>query len=260
MPTSIEPLNLTAQLKYRGRGNPPNSHPDSSIANCFPGLEFDFRAIWRFAFEGIRVHEAYNLVLEVHDPTLASHGVAANMTILSVDGDSVRVTVEGPTVPGGPTVQLRENNNLEWTNSLARIVEQHAGELVDVEFEGSTGPFVVSLRVRSLFERATVISEQAAPVGALTQGLCSPWQADYRECGCYYWAASRPDFVNAEQQDGETVGHNWMLKDRRDNNKAPMTDPATHDRIGDPSQISYEDLYRRWEQELKFQIGGADAE
>src|SRR5262249_9636119 len=48
--------NLTAQraqLAYRGRGNPPMSHPMSAISNCFPGLEFDFRNIWRRIFVGI---------------------------------------------------------------------------------------------------------------------------------------------------------------------------------------------------------------
>ena len=49
----IEPRNLSAQLSYRGRGNPPVSHPSSAISNCFPGLEFDFRAIWRRIFVGI---------------------------------------------------------------------------------------------------------------------------------------------------------------------------------------------------------------
>ncbi|MFI8387086.1 LodA/GoxA family CTQ-dependent oxidase [Streptomyces sp. NPDC085540] len=29
--------------------------------------------------------------------------------------------------------------------------------------------------------------------GDLTRSLCAPWQYDFRECGCFYWAASKPD-------------------------------------------------------------------
>ena len=58
-----------------------------------------------------------------------------------------------------------------------------------------------------------VIARALADPGELTQGLCSPWQNDYRECACYYWAASRPDYVNvADTADGETRGDNWMGK------------------------------------------------
>ena len=53
--------------------------------------------------------------------------------------------------------------------------------------------------VRSFFETGTaVISPELAEPGELTQGLCSPWQNDYRECSCYYWASARPDYVNVE--------------------------------------------------------------
>jgi hypothetical protein len=53
------------------------------------------------------------------------------------------------------------------------------------------------LRVRQFFQSGTaVISRALAEPGELTQGLCSPWQNDFRECSCYYWAASRPDYVD----------------------------------------------------------------
>ena len=45
MSQSIEAKNLTAQLQYRGAGNPPGMHPYSAISNCFPGLEMDFRNV-----------------------------------------------------------------------------------------------------------------------------------------------------------------------------------------------------------------------
>ena len=60
---SIEPRNLTAQLHHRAAGNPPSTLPDSAISNCFPGLEFDFRNVWRRVFEGIEIHEASGCVV-----------------------------------------------------------------------------------------------------------------------------------------------------------------------------------------------------
>src|SRR3712207_8764033 len=57
-----------------------------------------------------------------------------------------------------------------------------------------------------------LIDESIAGPGELTQSLCSPWQNDYRECGCYYWAASRPDYVNVEPRSEE---HTSELQSRQ---------------------------------------------
>ena len=65
--SKITPRNLAAQLAYRGRGNPPVSHPSSAISNCFPGLEFDFRAIWRRFLVGIVLSENNNFVVGCED-------------------------------------------------------------------------------------------------------------------------------------------------------------------------------------------------
>ena len=63
-------------------------------------------------------------------------------------------------------------------------------------------------------ELLPLIAEDVATPGELTQSLCSPWQNDYRECGCYYWAASRPDYVNVEPTArGTSIGNNWMARD-----------------------------------------------
>ena len=61
------------------------------------------------------------------------------------------------------------------------------------------------LTVRPLLDEA-VIAREAVEPGELTQSLCSPWQNDYRECGCYYWAASRPDYVNVYLLPRASVG------------------------------------------------------
>jgi len=83
--------------------------------------------------------------------------------------------------------------------------------------------------------------------------LCAPWQNDYRECACYYWAASRPDYVNVEPGgDGLSHGDSWMAKQR--------TGRYIPDNRTDTRLLSYDDLFRYWQGELQFIIAGRDAE
>ena len=78
----------------------------------------------------------------------------------------------------------------------------------------------VELRVRPIFARSEVtgeitalIDEVIAEPGELTQSLCSPWQNDYRECGCYYWA--QPARLRQRRTDHRRhIGNNWMARSR----------------------------------------------
>src|SRR6476660_4694304 len=132
----IEPRNLTAQLSYRGRGNPTVAHPSSAISNCFPGLEFDFRAIWRRIFVGIVLSENNNYVVEVEDPTLEH---LCGRRLLKIDGRPVAVRTEGPVIPGRATATLTSDSNpdavafLEWSNTLALIFDKQ-GQQVACKF------------------------------------------------------------------------------------------------------------------------------
>jgi hypothetical protein len=119
----------------------------------------------------------------------------------------------------------------------------------------------IDFRVRHFFsdgpdapedDDSVLISRALAEAGELTQGLCSPWQNDYRECSCYYWASARPDFVNAEiAPDGLSSGDNWLQKNRTGN--------YVPDDYQDSRLIDYDDLFDRWEALLRFQITGKDA-
>jgi hypothetical protein len=110
------------------------------------------------------------------------------------------------------------------------------------------------LQVRRIFDGdSAAFSEGLLEPGELTQGLCSPWQNDYRECACYYWAASRPDYVNVEPgTQGLSHGDSWMSKER--------TGTYIPDNRTDSRLLSYDDLFRDWQGELRFIIGGKDAE
>src|SRR5262249_5198431 len=125
---------------------------------------------------------------------------------------------------------------MEWSNALMRLWSKQ-GELVQCDFtleealkdapipeHGKT--LSVQLRLRKVFTApahntsapSVSINPELLKPGELTQGLCSPWQNDYRECACYYWAASRPDYVNVQPgPDGRSQGDNWLQKQRTGN-------------------------------------------
>ncbi len=256
----IRPFNLAAQLEYRARGNPPNSRPDSAISNAYPGLEMDFRNVWRKILEGIILHESVNFVIEAERP---EYEPLKGMLILCIAGIPVTAPVCGPNADGviGPLKDQtfkQEGMALEWSNALATVVHEHTGEEVDCDFESLDHKQKVSvkLKVRSFFDQGTaVIARDIAEPGALTQTLCAPWQNDYRECACFYWAANRPDFVNVEvTSSGSAAGNNWMQKDRTlTTPKVYINDDWIDDRL-----LSHTDLIQNWEKLLRFIIGNQD--
>lgn len=273
----LTPRNLSAQLHYEAAGNPVSSRPVAAVANCCPGLEVDFRAVWRRIFKGLVLREWDSLVVDVEADAAPAVRALKGRRLLRVflPGDSEGIPVvtqfKGPASsdPDGEIV-LTTNMNpaglapLEWSNALARVLSGHQGERVRCEFtrkkvwnledvpEPLDKPVSAEFEVRAFFDgNTTVISPELAEAGELTQGLCSPWQNDYRECSCYYWASARPDFVNVEPTpDGLSKGDNWLQKER--------TGDYVPDDYEDTRLIHYDDLFRHWERLLKFQVGGRD--
>lgn len=283
---ALSARNVSAQrhqdLNFVARGNPVSTRPITSVANCTPGLEVDLRAVWRRVFEGIVLREYDNLVVDVTDPALVhlkgcrllriSYGTGTPfLTMAQAIGPSPADTVAQSVVyatdanPWGLAP-------LEWSNALAAMLHARVGETVTCDFtkapawyaqqkwndrndplKDSSDPYVThDLKVRPFFEDDTaVISRVLAQAGELTQGLCSPWQNDYRECSCYYWASARPDFVNVEPTPaGRSAGDNWLQKAR--------TGTYVPDDYADSRLVLYEDLFNDWEKWLRFAIGGKD--
>jgi len=245
---SIEPSNLTAQLHHRAAGNPPSTLPGSAISNCYPGLEFDFRNVWRRLLEGIVLHEARGFVVSAE----GEHERLAGRYLISVADFPTRMAVRNPDGTYGGLAFM------EWSNALADVVAQHSGELVPCAFFDPQNPDaeleIVELRVRPMFVSSeagggptAAIAEELAQPGELTQSLCSPWQNDYQECGCYYWAASRPDYVNVDQTAAGTTGNNWLARSREP-------------KVYDVPELTHEELFREWETLLRFIVGGRDAD
>jgi hypothetical protein len=190
--------------------------------------------------------------------------------LLRFAGFDAMVPTSGPVFPDGDSSTLATNTNpnavsfMEWSNSLARIMHLQ-GQMVECEFTAhkhadtevlakGTETIKVPLKLRVFFTPNTAaLSEDLLQPGELTQGLCSPWQNDYRECACYYWAASRPDYVNLEVgSDGLSRGDMWFAKKR--------TGSYIPDNRTDTRLWSYDDLFIAWQQHLQFIIQGKDAD
>jgi hypothetical protein len=271
------------QLAYRGVGNPPVSHPTSAISNCFPGLESDFRNAWRRAFVGIVLTEHNNFVVRAEDP---QYGDLLHCRLLAIKLDATLPTMTqatGPSMPAAaPNVLAIDSTNgvafKEWGNTLALLLEKQGAQVTCI-FTRDPSPNELiydptqpdptngvptkerALTVRRLLQTPADASPDSLAVlardllqpGELSQGLCSPWQNDYRECACYYWAASRPDYVNIEPTPGGgSTGDMWMQKVR--------TGAYVPDNRADARLATYDDLFAAWEKHLRFIIDGRDAE
>jgi hypothetical protein len=274
-PPALTPRNKSAQLLFPARGNPASSRVDVAVGNCVPGLEMDFRAVWRRLFTGIVLREYDNLVVEV-DPDVEDPEIKklVGHRLLMAAGFKMMTTMVGPSPadPAAAVVLSTENNPhglapLEWSNALAHLLHFHKpGAEIECVFTAKPSWYLqhpyeedkaksyrhVTLKLRPFWEKDTaVISRDLVKPGELTQGLCSPWQNDYRECSCYYWASARPDYVNVEPgPDGTSKGDNWLQKER-----------AGHyvpDDYQDERLILYDDLFHKWEHWLRFQIQGRD--
>ena len=87
---------------------------------------------------------------------------------------------------GGSIIQRNQEGQIE----IAAFVDERAGYLDDYG----------------------VIDIDSYEPGDLTRSLCSPWQFDFRDCACYYWASSKPDLV--ANSDGSNTHLNFLRKDR----------------------------------------------
>jgi hypothetical protein len=56
---------------------------------------------------------------------------------------------------------------------------------------------------RRFTDPLTGVLSLAYQPGEMLQSLCSPWQHDFRDCYCHYWASNHPDFVFGEIAPGE---------------------------------------------------------
>jgi Ferritin-like len=248
-PTTIKlfPRNLTARADHRVRGNPASSRTESGVDNCYPGLEFDARNLDKAFFPGLifEFHGGEGVRLR----TLVAGGAPAQngLTNADIDAPLYLWAVMGRTLEtqddsdppalffaglGGLDVWRRVHDLLPGrigiligpgsgfagpsatpglVNELDRLRDANQSRL----FRDSSGALrfamLIGERARYLDEGGVIDPLVFAP-GELTRSLCVPWQYDFRDCGCFYWAANKPDMVSSA--DGSGTPLNFMRRDR----------------------------------------------
>jgi hypothetical protein len=242
----IFPRNLTARADYLVRGNPTNTRLESGVDNCYPGLEFDQRNLDKAFFPGLvfEFHRSDGAILHQivpnsaptqtglaetdNNPPLYLWALVGRTAIDQNEADPPAFFFNGldglevwrhvhDLLPGWIAIVLGSTPNSILTPSLGLIrqLDQIYDSGQSLIQRNPSGQLEVAVllgqRARYLDENG-VVDPVAYQPGELTRSLCSPWQYDFRDCGCFYWAASKPDIVTSA--DGQQPYLNFQRKDR----------------------------------------------
>ncbi|WP_373491031.1 ferritin-like domain-containing protein [Parasphingorhabdus sp.] len=253
----IHPRNLTARADHWVRGNSILTRPESGVDNSFPGLEFDQRNLDKRFLPGLEFeyHLGIPPLLRRIEPQaapvpidLTPQDISQALILWSVfgtfghpDGGPLpniedlksqpslaawRVLHDlepgpvgaflAPYTPNGPLLSLDEQDEV---NSFLRGEENIIRRNPD-----STLRFAVIVGHRADYLRDGVIDPNLYEPGDLTRSLCAPWQYDFADCGCFYWASNKPDMVAAEP-DGDQL-YNFQ-RIRHPSSEPPSGGPGT---------------------------------
>jgi len=278
-PHKIYPRNLTARAAYVVTGNPMSTRPESGVGNSYPGLEYDLRNLDKAFFPGLRFdfHRDDGAILRSVDDRsdAAAAGLArADLTPVTGTGRLYLWAVLGRTAPvkNPDEIPLQLFNGLGGLDVWARVHDLAPGRiailigpypgqgaqipngavtalrgrldakrhLVRRDLAGALAwAVLVGERARYL-DDAGVIDPEVYDPGDLTRSLCVPWQYDFRDCGCFYWASNKPDLVASA--DGSEPYLNFQ---RRDRGVVPdLRPPANQDwpAVRDAAEIDYAPL------------------
>jgi hypothetical protein len=228
MVNRIFPQNLTAQAAYNVLGNPPSTRPESGVANCYPGLEYDHRNLdCRFlpglevvyvgqgTEQGVRVvavnpNEATLLrppaefaniaqALRPQLRTLAAQLSADTpwfVSSLEQAGTRIELVNDAGTDLDGLLTAWRLIRSLR-PGPLTVVVTRRPAPPPGQPTPPDAPPQTIQLDGwrRSYTDPQTGVLDTAYQPGELTQSLCSPWTHDFRDCSCTYWASNHPDIV-----------------------------------------------------------------
>jgi len=292
------PANLTARADALVRGNPVTTRPDSGVENCFPGLEFDQRNLDKAFFPGLlfEFHHDAGVILRDFDPKglagkfFTGKDLAAGVFLLFIRGNFasrdantsprllrfappagleswrfVRDLEPGPVAVvlcGTATYQSLVASLVDGQLEVAVIERwlekrknrrESAGELQFVLLFGERNSFLTE---------EGVIDPQSVGAGDLTRSLCSPWQYDFADCGCFYWASNKPDLVSSDAQQAQVL--NFQRRDRSEaNDRATRAEDwlLKHGGQwdGEPHILRHAEMMLRW-QDLPFVVAGRETD
>lgn len=230
----IFPLNQTARAGVVVRGNPVTTRPDDAVENTFPGLEFDHRNIEKQFFPGLmfELHHGASAWLRAVDPAMnypiAEADRAAGLTLWHVVGNFPEIGGSGRVARSQIAVFGRSGASawqvlreleagpvaivLGPLRSLTQTVPVQIDQQVQAALNGGANTSFAfgGSHISVLFgQRADylpkgVINPDLFEPGDLTRSLCAPWQYDFTDCGCWYWASNKPDMVAIKEGGPQT--------------------------------------------------------
>jgi hypothetical protein len=265
----VLPRNLTAHASYLVPGNPMTARPESGVGNAHPGLEFDVRALDRHFLPGLIFDFQYGVGAKLvglmperlaANPGIAASDIERGLYLWAVHarfGDDPAAAKVVRLIEKDGYMVLRRIMDLELgpitavvgvlpdTTELKAMVNEVldrlvAGQPLPPGANGGGAPayYVVSGdRARYLTADGVIDPDLLSP-GEITSNLCSPWQWDFADCYCYYWASSKPDLVVGIS--GEAQVLNFQ---RHRDEREPVRPPVNPDKwmannISEPEMIA----------------------
>jgi hypothetical protein len=218
-------------LAFQVQGNPAITRPEDAVANCYPGLELDIRNIDRRFFPGL----VFDFIArnDVGAPYSYPKIYGARLSYVDGDRDPDLQTEKGRelynTLSNLVTTLGAGDWYLDWIQQFGKRLYMYG------QTDGKTrgpldglfvwrlvrglepGDLKIGLKRRDIdaptielkgwrrayIDAATGVINGAYQPGEMLQSLCSPWQHDFRDCYCNYWAANHPDVVYGEIYPGE---------------------------------------------------------
>ena len=295
------PRNTTARAARVVRGNPVVSRPEDGVENCFPGLEFDQRNLDKVFFPGLVFEFHHGLgafvravepdllpaalrplapsaadieaglflfwlggVREGDSPDLAGRGLAA-LSDLRRLGDLDVWRVVRDLEPGPVQLVLAPASRFGAGGAFEQTADRMVRAGQDRVLRDPAGAWQLGLltgsRARFLTEDG-VLDPALLAAGDLTRSLCAPWQYDFADCGCFYWAANKPDMAASPSQPRRILAFQ-RLDRSRDAERRPIGDIGRWEQIRggtDPNAtMDHADVIRQWE-DLPFVVAETETD
>jgi hypothetical protein len=295
--------NLTARAKFLTAGNPVNTRLEAGVGNCYPGLEFDHRNLDRRFFPGLVVEfvsqddaaqpdparrGAKIVAVELGDADLAPPRSAGEARQARAAALRAALSAGLGTIDSGSWfIEAIQQHGVEvalrteagdpldgivvWRmvrGLLAEDVELLLRDRTARQASGAASTLTLAGWRRRFTDPVSGVIPPVYRPGELTQSLCSPWQHDFRDCGCHYWASNHPDIVLGENRLDDPVLPNglaadparantpldWLRADRSRGAAAAAQDTMGANR---PFQLDHYEINQRW-QELAIVLGNSE--
>lgn len=293
--STVTPRNRSARAAVMG--NPASARMESGVGNCFPGLEMDVRVLEGRFFPGLLFWVVTEPLAPVPEAIPNQAGIRLKYLDYEADpmlperSDEDWVQTLLATYSGATGRALAQGRwYLHWLEQDGRRIScyQSTGEPYDGELlwrfvrcleprkplkialvrrdAPAPQPVVELSGFRRRYTGSTGVIDSSYPPGELTESMCNPWQHDFRDCACYYWASNHPDVVLGEgsgksdadgDPTGPTLAVTWLDWLRRDRSPAGSVGAPASRAAAREAQIDHFEINRRW-QELSFVIGGRE--